>query len=130
MRTVYGYLLVFLGAGLGGMLRHSANVASARLAGPDLPLSTFLVNVLGSFSVGCIAGYFVARGHGSQALQLFLTTGILGGFTTFSAFSLEAALLWERGQLTSCILFVLASVTLSIAGVFAGLYLVRSWHAA
>ena len=130
MRTVYGYLLVFLGAGVGGALRHSANMVSARLIGPDLPLSTLLVNVLGSLSVGCIAGYFAVRGHGSQSLQLFLTTGILGGFTTFSAFSLEAALLWERGQVVSCALFVLASVTLSIAGVFLGLSLVRLWHAA
>jgi CrcB protein len=129
MRTVYGYLLVFIGAGLGGALRHSANVASVRLVGPDLPLSTLLVNVLGSLSVGCIAGYFAVRGHGSQATQLFLTTGILGGFTTFSAFSLEAALLWERGQLVSCALFVLGSVILSIAAVFAGLSLIRSWHA-
>ena len=87
------------------------------------------MNVLGSLSVGCIAGYFAVRGHGSQAVQLFLTTGILGGFTTFSAFSLEAALLWERGQVVSCVLFVLASVLLSIAGVFAGLSLIRSWHA-
>ena len=129
MRTVYGYFLVFIGAGLGGALRHSTNLVSARLFGPDLPLSTLLVNVLGSLSVGCIAGYFAVRGHGSQAVQLFLTTGILGGFTTFSAFSLEAALLWERGQVVSCVLFVLASVLLSIAGVFAGLSLIRSWHA-
>ena len=129
MRTVYGCLIVFIGAGLGGVLRHLTNLASLRLAGPDLPLSTFLVNVLGSLSVGCIAGYFAVRGHGSQALQLFLTTGILGGFTTFSAFSLEAALLWERGQVASCVLFVVASVMVSIAGVFAGLFLIRSWHA-
>jgi len=129
MKTVYGYLLVSIGAGLGGALRHSANVASARFFGPDLPLSTLLVNVLGSLTVGCIAGYFAVRGHATQAAQLFLTTGILGGFTTFSAFSLEAALLWERGQVISCLLFVFASVTMSIAGVFAGLSLMRTWHA-
>jgi CrcB protein len=69
------------------------------------------------------------RGHSSQPVQLFLTTGILGGFTTFSAFSLEAALLWERGQVLSCLLFVVASVLLSIIGVFAGLSLMRSWNA-
>ena len=129
MRTVYGCFLVFIGAGLGGVLRHVTNLASLRLVGPDLPLSTFVVNVLGSLSVGCVAGYFAVRGHGSQTVQLFLTTGILGGFTTFSAFSLEAALLWERGQVVSCVLFVVASVVLSIAGVFAGLFFMRSWHA-
>ena len=129
VRTVDGYLVVFIGAGLGGALRHSANLAASRLFGPDLPLSTLVVNVLGSLCVGCIAGYFAVRGHGSQPIQLFLTTGILGGFTTFSAFSLEAALLWERGQLVSCVVFVLVSVMLSIAAVFAGLALVRSWPA-
>jgi CrcB protein len=128
VRTVYGYLFVFIGAGLGGALRHSANLAASRLFGPDLPLGTLVVNVLGSLSVGCIAGYFAVRGHGSQPVQLFLTTGILGGFTTFSAFSLEAALLWERGQMVSCAVFVLVSVMLSIVAVFAGLALVRSWH--
>lgn len=127
MRTAYGFLLVFIGAGLGGALRHTANLASARLIGPDLPVSTLFVNVVGSLSVGCIAGYFVVRGHSSQTLQLFLMTGILGGFTTFSAFSLEAALLWERGQVVACIAFVLASVLLSIGGVFAGLALARTW---
>lgn len=129
MRTVYGYFLVVMGAGLGGALRHSANLASARFFGPDLPVSTLLVNVLGSLTVGGIAGYFAVRGHASQAVQLFLTTGILGGFTTFSAFSLEAALLWERGQVIGCVLFVLASVMLSITGVFGGLSLMRWWHA-
>ena len=130
MRTIYGSLLVFCGAGIGGALRHLFNLASARVFGPDLPLSTLVVNVVGSFSIGCIAGYFAVRGHGSQSLQLFLTTGIVGGYTTFSAFSLEAALLWERGQVASFFVFVSASVVLSIAAVFAGLALVRSWHLA
>lgn len=125
-----GYLLVFLGAGLGGALRHAANLGAARLLGPDLPASTLLVNVLGSLSLGGLAGYFAVRGHGSQAVQLFLTTGVLGGFTTFSAFSLEAALLWERGQLVTCGVFVAASVGLSIGGVFAGLALMRALYAA
>lgn len=130
MRATYGYILVFLGAGLGGILRHTVNLASAHVVGPDLPLGTLLVNVLGSLSIGAIAGYFALRGHGPHGLQLFLTTGILGGFTTFSAFSLEAALLWERGQVLGCVVFILASVLLSIAGVFAGLALVRAYQAA
>jgi len=128
MSAMYGYLLVFLGAGLGGILRHFTNVVTQRAFGPDLPLSTLLVNVVGSLSLGVIAGHFALRGHGSQALQLFLATGLIGGFTTFSAFSLEAALLWERGQVLGCMVFVAASVILSIAAVFAGLSLVR-WHA-
>ncbi len=127
MSTAYGYLLVFLGAGLGGALRHLTNLVTQRAVGPDLPVSTLVVNVLGSLTLGAIAGHFAVRGHGSQALQLFLTTGILGGFTTFSAFSLEAALLWERGQVLGFVVFVGASVILSIAAVFAGLALVR-WH--
>jgi len=125
MSTMYGYLIVFLGAGLGGVLRHLTNLVTQRALGPDLPVSTLLVNVVGSLSLGAIAGHFALRGHGSQALQLFLTTGILGGFTTFSAFSLEAALLWERGQVLGCAVFVGASVILSIAAVFGGLSLVR-----
>lgn len=129
MNLVYGYVVVFLGAGLGGALRHSVNLVSRRLVGPDLPVSTFLVNVLGSLTVGIIAGHFAVRGHGSQALQLFLLTGILGGFTTFSAFSLEAALLWERGQVLGCVSYAAASVVFSTAAVFAGLAMVRSWNA-
>jgi CrcB protein len=121
-----GYLLVFAGAGLGGVLRHSVNLASLRLLGPDLPAGTLAVNLVGSLAIGALAGYFALRGHGTQHLHLFLATGILGGFTTFSAFSLEAALLWERGQLLACAAYVLGSVVLSIAGVFAGLALSRA----
>lgn len=123
MRAVHGYVLVIVGAGLGGALRHTANLVAIRHLGPDLPWGTLLVNVVGSVAVGGLAGFFATRGHATQALQLFLITGVLGGFTTFSAFSLEAALLWERGQVIGCVLFVLASVALSIAGVFAGLSL-------
>ena len=132
MRTLYGYWIVFLGAGLGGILRHSVNLVTRQLLGPDLPtstMSTLLVNVLGALSVGVLAEHVALRGHGPHAVHLFFATGILGGFTTFSAFSLDAALLWERGQVASCILYVLTSVLFSIAGVFAGLALMRSWHA-
>src|SRR5262245_2771530 len=102
VNTLYGYVFVFLGAGLGGMLRHSVNQVSPRLFGLDLPIGTLLINVTGSLLLGAVAGLFASRGHASHNLQLFVTTGILGGFTTFSAFSLESALLWERGQVLSC----------------------------
>jgi CrcB protein len=125
MTHLYGYLMVFLGAGLGGMLRHAVNRGTFRLVGPNLPAGTFAVNLLGSLAIGVLAGYLALRGQASSNLQLFLATGILGGFTTFSAFSLEAALLWERGQLAYCVLYVLASVLLSVAGVFAGLWMMK-----
>jgi CrcB protein len=82
-------------------------------------------NVTGSMVMGLLAGYFALRGGVPQQWQLFLTTGILGGYTTFSAFSLDAALLTERGQLGLAAAFVIGSVVLSIAGLFAGLWLVR-----
>jgi CrcB protein len=119
------YLIVFLGAGLGGALRHGVNLASARLFGLDFPSGTLIVNVYGSLAMGLIAEYLALKVGASQAWRLFLTTGILGGFTTFSAFSLDAALLWERGATGQAALYVGASVALSIAGLFLGLWLVR-----
>ena len=77
--------------------------------------------------MGVLAGYFAFKGGASQEWRLFLTTGILGGYTTFSAFSLDAALLYERGELGLAALYVLASVALSIGGLFAGLALVRQF---
>jgi CrcB protein len=121
------YLIVFLGGGIGAALRHGVNVASARQFGSDFPYGTLLINVTGSLIMGMAAGYFAFKGDASQSLRLFLTTGILGGYTTFSAFSLDAALLYERGALGPAAVYVLASVALSIAGLFAGLWLIRSF---
>ena len=119
------YLIVFIGAGIGGVFRHVVNLIALRVGGPNLPQGTLIVNVVGSIAIGMLAGYFALRVQVSRDMQLFLTTGILGGFTTFSAFALEAALLWERGQFGAFAAFVVASVGLSIFGVFAGLALVR-----
>jgi fluoride exporter len=122
------YLLVFLGAGIGGALRHGVNVGCARVCGTAFPWGTLTVNVLGSFIMGALAGWlaFKADEGWSQPLRLFLTTGILGGFTTFSAFSLDAVLIWERGQNGLAATYVAASVLLSIVGLVAGLGLVRT----
>jgi CrcB protein len=120
-----GYLLVFLGGGIGAALRHGMNLAMARLLGTGFPYATLIVNVSGSLVMGLIAGYFAFKGDGSQNWRLFLTTGVLGGYTTFSAFSLDVALLWERHELGLAALYVGGSVVLSIAGLFAGLFLVR-----
>jgi CrcB protein len=120
-------LLVFLGAGIGGSLRHGVNLACGRWCGTDFPVATLVINIAGCFCMGLIAGWFAFRsGGGQQPLRLFLTTGILGGFTTFSAFSLDTALLWERGQSASAALYVFASIILSIAACFGGLALIRS----
>lgn len=121
------YLIVFLGGGLGAALRHGINLASARAFGTGFPYGTFLVNVSGSLIMGLAAAYFAFKGDASQHWRLFLTTGILGGYTTFSTFSLDAALLYERGEIGPAAIYVLASVALSIAGLFAGFALVRSF---
>ncbi len=122
-----GYLIVFLGGGIGAALRHGVNLTAARLAGTAFPYGTMTVNVAGSLAMGLIAAYFAFRGDASQHWRLFLTTGILGGFTTFSAFSLDVALLYERGELALAALYVAVSVAASIAALFAGFALVRSF---
>ena len=119
------YLLVFLGGGAGASLRHAVNVLSARLLGTAFPYHTFIINITGSIVMGLIAGYLAFKGEASQPWRLFLMTGILGGYTTFSAFSLDTALLYERGEIGLAALYVLGSVVLSVAGLFAGLALVR-----
>ncbi|HEX7790077.1 MAG TPA: fluoride efflux transporter CrcB [Afipia sp.] len=119
------YVLVFLGGGLGASLRHAINVGCARACGTNFPYGTFVINITGSLVMGLIAGYLAFKGEASQPWRLFLMTGILGGYTTFSAFSLDAALLYERGQLGVAAAYVIGSVVLSIAGLFAGLALVR-----
>lgn len=122
-----GFLIVFLGGGVGAALRHGVNLASARLLGTAFPYATLFENVTGSLVMGMLAGWFAFKGDASQSWRLFLTTGILGGYTTFSAFSLDAALLYQRGELGLAALYVVVSVALSIGGLFAGLALVRSF---
>jgi CrcB protein len=119
------YVIVFLGGGIGAALRHGINILAARMLGTGFPHGTLIINVTGSLIMGLVAAWFAFKGDASQHWRLFLTTGILGGYTTFSAFSLDAALLYERGEIGSAALYVLGSVVLSIAGLFAGLYLVR-----
>ena len=119
------YLLVFVGGGLGASLRHFINVTCARCIGTSFPWGTFIINITGSTVMGLIAGYLAFKGEASQPWRLFIMTGILGGYTTFSAFSLDTALLYERGALELAAAYVLGSVVLSIAGLFAGLALIR-----
>ncbi|WP_315716530.1 MULTISPECIES: fluoride efflux transporter CrcB [unclassified Bradyrhizobium] len=125
MNQLIGFFLVFFGGGCGASLRHAINVASAKAFGTDFPYGTFIINITGSTVMGLIAGYLAFKGGATQHWRLFLMTGILGGYTTFSAFSLDTALLYERGALGLAAVYVLGSVGISIAGLFAGLALVR-----
>ena len=121
------YLIVFVGAGLGGMARHGVNVTALRLlGGHGFPFGTFTINVVGSFLMGVVVEYFAFRSGLPQHARLFLTTGILGGFTTFSAFSLETAVLIERGQILSAGLYATGSVILSVGGLFLGMTILRN----
>jgi CrcB protein len=119
-------LLIFVGAGLGGVLRHLMNAGIAAFAGTAFPYGILAVNIVGSTAMGLVAGWFAFRGEGLGDLRLFLATGVLGGFTTFSAFSLDAALLIERGETGLAAAYVAASVALSILGLFAGLWMMRA----
>ena len=120
------YLIVFLGGGIGAALRHGVNLGFARAFGTAFPYATMFENVTGSLVMGLLVGWFALKGGVPQHWQLFLTTGLLGGYTTFSAFSLDAAVLYERGAIGAAALYVLLSVVLSIAGLFAGMAVVRA----
>ena len=122
-----GFLIVFLGGGLGAALRHGVNLLSALWLGTAFPYAIVFENVTGSFVMGLLAAYFAFKADATQHWRLFLTTGILGGYTTFSAFSLDTALLYQRGELGLAALYVVLSVALSIGGLFAGLALVRNF---
>ncbi|WP_315764745.1 MULTISPECIES: fluoride efflux transporter CrcB [unclassified Bradyrhizobium] len=125
MKQLLGYVLVFFGGGMGASIRHAVNMASAKALGTAFPFGTLIINVTGSIVMGLIAGYLAFKGGATQHWRLFLMTGILGGYTTFSAFSLDTALLYERGAVGLAALYVLGSVGLSIAGLFGALALVR-----
>lgn len=123
---MYNVLLVALGGGIGAALRHLSGVAALRLLGPAFPYGTMFVNVLGSFVMGVFIELLARRFGASPELRLFFATGVLGGFTTFSSFSLDTAFLYERGDLALAAVYVIGSVAVGIAALFAGLALVRA----
>ncbi|CAO4138490.1 fluoride efflux transporter CrcB [Methylorubrum thiocyanatum] len=120
-------LLVFLGAGLGGVLRHGVNLAAVRLGSSftsSFPWGTLGINILGSVLMGVVTGWMALRGGPPQA-RLFVATGILGGFTTFSTFSLEAFTLMERGDWMAALAYVLVSVLAGVGGLALALIVMR-----
>lgn len=123
-----GFAIVFLGGGLGAALRHGVNRLALAAFGPTTVAGTLIVNVIGSFVMGLLVGALAAApGGGSQNLRLFVATGLLGGFTTFSAFSLDALTLWQRGQPGAAVAYISASLLLSLAAITAGLALGRAF---
>ncbi len=120
-------LFVAAGGAIGAALRHLFGLAALRMFGTGFPFGTLGVNIVGSFLMGALIAWLAFKSEiGGQGVRLFLATGVLGGFTTFSAFSLETMLLWERGQAGLAATYVAASVVLSVAALAGGLALVRS----
>ncbi len=120
-------LYVALGGAFGAVLRFLSVHWVTRAFGPAFPLGTLTVNVAGSLVMGVAAAYFIARGHSAPTpLMLFTMTGVLGGFTTFSAFSLDTLLLIEQGRAIAAVAYIAFSVALSIGALFVGITLARS----
>lgn len=121
--------LVMLGGGIGAGMRHLVGMASLKLFGFGFPYGTLTVNVVGSFAMGLFISWLAARSSGDEAIRYLVATGFLGGFTTFSAFSLDAVAMWERGQISLAIGYMAMSVSASILALLAGLWLIRTVHA-
>jgi CrcB protein len=119
-------LLAAAGGALGSAARYLVNLGAGRLLGTGFPWGTLTVNIVGCFAMGLLIGLGAHRLSLSDETRVFIATGILGGFTTFSAFSLDAVLLWERGETGLALVYTCASVVLSIAGLLDGLSIVRS----
>ncbi|MGN6377024.1 MAG: fluoride efflux transporter CrcB [Sphingomonas sp.] len=119
------FLVVFAGAGLGGACRHGVGVLCMKAFGPGFPAGTLTVNVLGSLLMGVLAGLFALKMQSSQELRLFLTTGFLGGFTTFSTFSLDTVTLFERGRVWLAAGYVLTSLAAGFGGLALALLVMR-----
>jgi fluoride exporter len=123
---MFHLILVALGGAIGASLRHLVNQGSLRLVGANYPWGTMAINVAGSLAMGVFIEILARRFNASNELRLFIATGILGGFTTFSAFSLDFAVLWERGPALPALAYAIASVVGSILALFLGLWLART----
>jgi CrcB protein len=119
-------LLVVLGGGAGAAARYAVGSHAWRLFGTAWPYGTFICNVIGGLAMGLLVGFLAHRGGADQErLRLLFGVGVLGGFTTFSAFSLETALMIEKSRYAQAFTYVSASVLLSVAALFAGLIVAR-----
>jgi CrcB protein len=122
---MFHLVLIAAGGAIGASLRHLVNIGAMRLFGIGFPWGTMAINIVGSFAMGVFIETLARRFGGSNELRLFVATGILGGFTTFSAFSLDFAQLWQRGEAVPAFAYAAASVVLAILALFAGMWLAR-----
>ena len=120
-----GFLAIATGGAIGALERYGLNIGAVKLVGTGFPYGTLAVNIVGSFVMGALIAIFANAWQPSETVKLFLITGFLGAFTTFSTFSLDAVVLFERGALLASAVYIAASVCLSIAALFAGLWLIR-----
>jgi len=120
-----GLLYVALGGALGASGRHLLGIATLKAFGPDYPYGTIAVNIIGGFLMGVLAGWLALKVSGGDNLRLFLGVGLLGGFTTFSAFSLDAVIMYEKKAYGALMSYVGGSVILSIGALMIGLILAR-----
>ena len=119
-------LAVAAGGALGAVVRYLVAIGSGRAFGTDFPWGSLIINVTGSFLIGAFTAFFATKWNLSQAMRIFLTVGICGGYTTFSTFSLDAWYLIERGQTWASGAYMIASVALSVGALIAALHLVRA----
>jgi CrcB protein len=118
-------LAVALGGAIGSVARYLVGIGTGKLFGLNFPWGTLIINIVGSMLIGAFAGLFAFKWDSPQAIRIFLTVGICGGFTTFSTFSLDTYYLIERGELAVAGFYIVGSVILSIAGLIGALHLIR-----
>ena len=118
-------IYVACGGALGSVARYLTMAAVTRFLGYGFPYGTLAVNIIGSCAMGALIGWLAKMSGGFEQARVFIGVGVLGGFTTFSAFSLDVVTLFERGENPSVLVYIFASVTLSVIALFAGLYLMR-----
>jgi CrcB protein len=123
--SLYTIIAIAAGGAAGAVMRHGVNIGAARFMGTDFPWGTLTVNIAGSFLMGVLIASFAHFWDMPQLARAFMVTGMLGAFTTFSAFSLDVSVLFEGGRLMEAALYVLCSVVLAVGALFAGLFAVR-----
>ena len=122
---MYTYLSIALGGALGSMARYATGVYVGRWLGMAFPWGTLLINIIGSFLIGAFAESFALRWDSSPLTRVFLIVGVCGGYTTFSTFSLDIVTLINRGEALAAAAYIVASVVLGVAALFAGLHAMR-----